>query len=297
MRTFSLILTSLVFYTCQPPLSAPESAELWQNGVVSTASPEFASSINSEQNQMYFNRTSDDRSVMRIMESEWVDSDWMIPKALPFSTGEFIDVDPFLTLDGSRLYFTSTRPGGFDGNWDTWYVEKTEDGWSEPINPGAPLNTDSTEIFITIATNGNAYYVTDRDGDRGIVVSRFQDGQYREPEKIRPTLRGEPIYASNPAIASDESFLIVALRDPEGNQTPDLFVTWNDNGEWSAFQNLGPKVNHPSYADFAPGLSKDNKILFFTSERPGVVGEQPDGVRPPGDIYWVDLEAVFADLR
>ena len=66
---------------------------------------------------------------------------------------------------------------------------------------------------------------------------------------------------------------------------------------WSEFQNLGPKVNSPLYADFAPGLSKDDKILYFGSERPGIVGEQEEGVRPPGDIYWVDLEPILASLK
>lgn len=38
-------------------------------------------------------------------------------------------------------------------------------------------------------------------------------------------------------------------------------------------------------ADFAPGLDPTDGTLLFTSERPGIVGAQPDSVRPPGDIY------------
>lgn len=38
------------------------------------------------------------------------------------------------------------------------------------------------------------------------------------------------------------------------------------------------------------------KTLYFTSERPGIVPTQEEGVRPPGDIYQVNLMAVFEGL-
>ena len=300
MKNIVFAFAIMLFVACTKTSQAPKKAEIWLPGKVSSELPEFATTINSEGTHVYFNRTSPDRSSMQLMKAKFAKGEWNEPVPLPFSTGQYLDVDPFLTHDGNRLYFSSTRPieeGGEAGNWDTWYVERNTKGWSGPINPGAPLNSDSTEIFVTLTLSGNAYFVTERDGDRGIVVSRLEKGTYQPVEKVRPTLRGEAIYASNPAIASDESFLIVALRDPEGNQTPDLFVSWNENGSWSEFQNLGENVNAPLYADFAPGLSKDDKILFFSSERPGIVGEQEEGVRPPGDIYWVDLAAVFAELK
>lgn len=278
---------------------APPVATLFEAELISSELPEFATSIDTHKSWIYFNRTAADRSTMQIFESKYEDGQWTEPKPLPFSTGQYRDVDPFLSLDGNRLYFSSDRPTPItaQGNWDTWYLEKLDSGWSAPINAGEPLNSDSTEIFISIAANGNAYFVSERDGTRGIVVSHFKNNTHTLPIPIRPKLRGEQVYASNPCISSDERFLIVAIRDPEGNQTPDLFISFNENGEWSEFQNLGTKVNHPDYADFAPGLSKDDNILFFTSERPGIMGKQPDGVRPPGDIYWVNLELVLASLK
>ena len=167
--------------------------------------------------------------------------------------------------------------------------------WSEPILAAAPLNSDSTEIFISIADNGNAYFVSERE-ERGIVVSRWENGNYQIPENVILKLRGEPIYASNPAISSDEQFLIVTSRDPEGNGTSDLFVSFHQDNEWSELINLGPYVNS-SFADFAPGLSKDNQTLYFSSERPGIVGAQEEGVRPPGDIYKVYLTSILAELQ
>lgn len=285
----------LLFFSCQRSIKAPKEATLFGSGIISSELPEFANSPDPKGKTIYFNRTTPDRSIMKIMRSDFKNGNWSEPRELPFSTGAYLDVDPFLSADGQRLYFSSTRPvtpGGNTDQFHTWYIEKTENSWSAPINPGAPLNSDSTEIFISLSKNGNAYFVTERDGDRGIAVSRFKDGTYQPFEKIRLKLRGEPLYASNPCIASDESFLIVAARDPQGPGTPDLFISWNKDGKWSEMQNLGPLVNS-EYADFAPGLSKDDRTLYFTSERPGVVPAQAEGIRPPGDIYWVDLSAVL----
>ncbi len=54
---------------------------------------------------------------------------------------------------------------------------------------------------------------------------------------------------------------------------------------------LGGGVYSP-FADFAPALSPDGRLVYFTSERPGVVPGGPDGERPPGDIYRVLAHAV-----
>lgn len=292
------IFLALLAISCQNSNQEPKEATLFAPGIISSELPEFATTIHPNDNTIYFNRTNPDRSVMQIMVSNMADGNWSEPEALPFSTGTYLDVDPFLSVDGSRLYFSSTRPiaeGDTTGQFNTWYIEKMGGSWSDPINPGAPLNSDSTEIFISLSKNGNAYFVTERDGDRGISVSRFENGQYQAPEKIRLKLRGQGIYASNPCIASDESFLIVASRDPQGPGTPDLFVSRNKNGQWSEMQNLGPLVN-TEYAEFAPGLSKDDQTLYFSSERPGMVPPQAEGVRPPGDIYQVDLNMVLKTL-
>ncbi|MDX1476079.1 MAG: hypothetical protein R3301_00180 [Saprospiraceae bacterium] len=279
---------------CQQTAEVVPEGQLVGPGIISTEAPEFATTVNAAGDLIFFNRTTPDRSSMRILFARRQSGQWLPADTLPFSTGRYRDVDPFLTADGQRLYFSSDRPTSpvdTSGIFNTWYVDRDGPGWSEAINPGAPLNSDSTEIFITIAASGNAYFTSERLA-RGIVVSKFVDGQYQVPEQLVMQLRGEPIYASNPCIASDESFLIVAARDPQGNGTPDLFISWNEDGQWTELVNLGDAVNSP-YADFAPALSKDDKTLYFSSERPGIVGEQAEGLRPPGDLYEIDLQAVL----
>ncbi|WP_109300112.1 PD40 domain-containing protein [Aquimarina sp. AU474] len=298
MKITVILSLCLLFISCKQKMKAPDTAQIFGEGKISTEAPEFASTLNAQENVVFFNRTSADRSTMKIMYSLYDGKHWSAAKDLPFSNGQYRDVDPFVTPDGNRLYFSSTRPVGThkkEGVYNTWYVKKTRDGWSKPINPGSPFNSDSTDIFVTMTTTGNAYFVSERE-KRGIVRSEYKKGSYQSSKSIELKLNGKSIYASNPCISYDETFLIVAARDPEGNGSPDLFVSWNNNGAWSELINLGLQVNS-EYADFAPSLSKDQKTLFFTSERPGIIPKQEKNVRPPGDIYYVNIEPILNTLK
>ncbi len=68
-------------------------------------------------------------------------------------------------------------------------------------------------------------------------------------------------------------------------------------GKWSKPkpQNLGASINSRE-AEFAPVFSANGKMLFFTSERPGMVQEFPEGKRRPGDIYSIPFTRVIKAL-
>jgi hypothetical protein len=63
---------------------------------------------------------------------------------------------------------------------------------------------------------------------------------------------------------------------------------------WSAPRTLPPPVNS-ARADFAPAIDVSGSTLYFTSERPGIVGIQPDSVRPPGDLYRIPFKDAGID--
>ncbi len=287
-----VIIWALSSEAIEPPLDLV----LFEPGIVSTAAPEFSFSINAEQDTIIFNRTSEDRKIIELMTSQKGDGGWEAATQMEFSEARYRELDPFLSHDGKRLYFSSTRPliaGQEAKDFDTWYVERTSDGWSHPINPGAPLNSDATEIFFTMSKNGNAYFVSEFDGQRGVVVSRYSDGFYHPMERIQLKIEGALVYASNPCISSDERFLIVSVSVKE--RAPDLFVTFNLKGRWSELISLGDKINSAN-ADFAPALSKDDRTLYFTSERPGIVPKLDTDQRPPGDIYQGEIEDIIEEL-
>lgn len=274
---------------------------LFARDAVSTPAPEFATSFAPDGHTAYFNRASPDRAKLRIMRSRFHAGTWQSAEPLPFSDGTHRDVDPFVTADGSRLYFSADRPiaGGTtddDVGFDTFYVERTDSGWSAPVRAPAPLSSPDNDIFVSL-TRAGTVYLSSGDADGNWHLYRIPAGaKTRERIAIAmPDAAGtgaKNSALSNPCIGPDERFLVFSSAQHGGQGGSDLFVAYRRaDGTWSPAQNLGPAINSP-FADFAPNVSPDGRYLFFTSERPGVVPTPGGDARPPGDIYQVALLAL-----
>ncbi len=251
-------------------------------GSVSTEAPEFAVTFSPDGREAFFNRASPDRRTMVILTSRRTDGRWSVPIPVPFS-GASLDVDPFLTPDGTRLYFSSNRPraSGKPGDFNTWYVERTAAGWSAPIDPGPPLNSDSAEVFVSLAEDGTMAFRSDRSGVNRVYLARRTPDGWTVPE---PIAFGALLGGSNPMIDPDGRFMVLVAPGPDDRA--DLHLSCRRGTEWGDPIRL-PNVNS-RWSDFAPAFGPSGR-LYFTSERPGLVGAVADSVRPPGDIYSVEL--------
>ncbi len=94
--------------------------------------------------------------------NEWdIDSELFFPynagvnSEKPFSTGH-----PFLSSDGSTLYFSSNRPGGY-GGYDIYVSKKEKNGWTEPKNLGAAINSPGNEMSPFADEFGRMYFASD----------------------------------------------------------------------------------------------------------------------------------------
>jgi len=272
-------------YASATPISSPR---VFAPGAVSTADPEFAITFAPDGMTAYFDRANADRSKLAIVSSSFANGAWQPAVALPFSTGEFRDVDPFVA--GDRLYFSSNRPrpGSAATDFDTWYVVRTGASWSEPVHVDGAPSGPGNQVCVSIARDGTLYFQSDATGGGDI---------YRAPRSgdTYPTaalLEGisTPASESNPAISPDGTLLVFVSDREGGVGGSDLHASRLRDGAWSPAQNLGAGINSP-LADFAPAFSPDGKYLFFTSERPGIVPAPASG-RPPGDIYQIDVAAL-----
>ncbi len=77
------------------------------------------------------------------------------------------DGQPCFGLDGSSLFFSSSRIGGFGGK-DIWYMNQlSPDSWSRPMNAGQYINTPDNEESPFLHFDGQALYFM-RDGKEGL---------------------------------------------------------------------------------------------------------------------------------
>jgi dipeptidyl aminopeptidase/acylaminoacyl peptidase len=70
------------------------------------------------------------------------------PLNSPASEGDFT-----LSADGRVALFWSDRPGGL-GEGDIWMSVRQGDGWSEPVNLGAPVNSEAFDFGPAFSADG-----------------------------------------------------------------------------------------------------------------------------------------------
>ena len=303
------------FLLCRPAAGQTAGApapRLLAPGVVSTGDIEFGPALSPDGKTLYFSKGSPgNRRVMWIVVSKLENGAWTTPEIAPFS-GRYTDIDPTFAPDGKSLVFASMRPTeGTEPkkDFDLWVVEKTPAGWSEPRNLGAPVNSAGSETTTSVAADGTLTIgASGREGGprtgRRLYRSRLVGGKYQAPEPLpAPIDAGEE--DSNQYVSPDGRFMIFLSKRPGAE--PALYVSYVENGAWSAPESIGAKLN-AEFSPYTPLVSPDGKTFYFTSVK-GVFDKPPiapmsyakflEAIRSPGnglgDIYTVGIEAL--DLR
>ncbi|MBN2227544.1 MAG: PD40 domain-containing protein [candidate division Zixibacteria bacterium] len=209
---------------------------------------------------------------MRLTDSGWTKAE---PLPIEGRGGQGACFSP----DGSRLYYQAAYPDGY-GSADIWYIERTDSGWSAPVNMGSPPNSEVLESQPSLTVTGDVYFTGWRDSvgmNRGIYCSEFVDGKYTAPYLLDATINTAAIEYT-PFISPDgKSLLFASSRPTDVESDLKLYVSYrDDDGSWGEPINVNEKMHWEKSARF-PSLSPDGKYLFFYSD---------------GAIYWVSAEVL-----
>jgi Tol biopolymer transport system component len=272
-----------VSYAVQDEL---KESRIFAEGVVST-NREQNLSFTPDGKTIFFERASNGRGTL--YASDFVDGKWAQPYIPGFAIDGQSEGNAFVSPDGTKVYFTSTRPhaGSAAGGYDIWYAERSEGGWSEAIHVGMPLNSQYGETYPAVAANGNLYFNSarpDSDGRIAVYMSEFKDGGYSKPTLLGEAINKGQTHSLTPYIAPDESYLIfcLVLNDSDA----DLYISYNQDGQWLPAEPLSPAVNRIGSIETTPSMSPDGKYFFFS--RLNGTGENG------GTIY--QIEAVHAGI-
>ena len=118
--------------------------------------------------------------------AELINGQWTNLKEFEYNDPDTQTSHPSLSADGTTLYFSSNREGGF-GGWDLYVSKKQGGSWSEPKNLGPVVNTAKDEIYPFLHSSGRLYFSSDghdRVGGFDIFYSDFINNKWFEPIKL-----------------------------------------------------------------------------------------------------------------
>ncbi|MCP4610573.1 MAG: hypothetical protein GY845_17830 [Planctomycetes bacterium] len=261
-----------------PPGMEPE---IFAPGVISIPNrSERIGSFTPDGKEFYFTVTNSEWSGNRVMMTSQAEGVWSTPAVLPFSA--YIEVNMYLSPDGQRLFFTSSRPVSSWLSFNIWMCERQGPIWSEPVK--LAINSSRMDFAGTCTWSGTLYFASERDGPIAIFKSVSVAGKYTTVEKLpSPINTGQSEQC--PWISPDESYLIFA-SSRQGSR--DLYVSYrNHDDSWTEPVNLGPPINTQDY-EWNPTVSSDGQYLFYSRCK--------DVSNINHDLYWVQTKAFLSDL-
>jgi hypothetical protein len=262
---------------------------LFAEGTISTPNDEEGGVFSPDGTEFYLavlNPTTTAARISLLCVSHWRDGAWSKPEVVTFS-GRNFDLPARLSPDGKTLYFSSSRPipGQKERVLGIWKVERSTNGWGEPVALPAPINSGDGHWNwgASVTRDGTIYFTSDRDQPRRPQIYRaeFADGVYQTPEKLGPEINSE-FNDSDPFVSADESLLFFTSLGEEGPPfrhresalytggfpyaRGEIYASARVNGKWTRARHVEHGVNTVADEGF-PALTPDGKQLIFTSGR------------------------------
>ena len=250
--------------------------------VISTGAEEYRIAFTPDGSTAYFARGDGffpQTQRATIVESRLVDDAWSEATVIGFS-GDHPDIDPWVSPDGTSLYFSSIRPveGVARRDADLWRVDRKGDDWGDPIHLGA-VNSDANELGGSVSADGVLWFASDRAGAWDLYTAQPAADGYAEPEPVEAL--NTPLWEFNPAISTDGSTLLfTSIGREDGSGLGDLFVSKLVGDAWSEPR---PLLVNTSADEYHASWSSDGSTVYFVRRTGnGDIHEVPWAEADPG---------------
>jgi len=197
-------------------------------------------------------------------------------ESLPGTHADFntpvLDGCPFIAPDGLTFFMASARPGGA-GGIDIWISTRAapDAPWGQPVNAGAPINTQYNDFCPTMSRNGHTFFFASNrpgfcGGDDLFSARRRGDG-WTDVTNLGCDVDGGPNSSANEAspFPSPVTGSLFLSSTRSGNS--DIYEAPVHLGRYGV---AAPVVELNTGAqDGHPNLSRDGLELYFFSTRAG----------------------------
>ena len=163
--------------------------------------------------------------------------------------------------------------------------------------PVEGISTKYDEYLAALTPDGSRFYFTRRQTEQNKNKGDFSSDYAEDREYFCYSDRmangkfgmGQPLpypfnispHEGSPTINLNNDYLIfskMTIVNIGGGKYPnyDLYYSELIDGEWSEPKSLGNHINRPNSWESQPSLSSDGKLLFFASDRPGCIANNPN---------------------
>ena len=144
----------------------------------------------------------------KIYRSKIVNNNFQYPEELPspINLKNTSSISPFVSQDGSYLYFSSNRPGG-NGGYDIYRSKISENGiFGNAENLGSEINTEANEAYLIINPVDNSLIFCRKKQDENYDIYIAKKNK-KEEDSVLTLLPSSPITPLKPSksIISNES--------------------------------------------------------------------------------------------
>jgi OmpA-OmpF porin, OOP family len=199
------------------------------------------------------------------------------------------ELRPTISADGKLLFFIcenhpyNTKYNSIRNSQDIWYSEKDSNGqWTEAVHMDYPLNTYFYNAVFWISPDNNRILIRNAfiDGDyagNGVSMSyRLKNGRWSAPQALR--IKNFQKYdrgrTNGASMSRDGRTLLLYMTETKGGYNNDLYASFlQPDGTWSEPKTLGKKISLKDYDEMTPYLAPDGVTLYFSSNRPGTIGD------------------------
>lgn len=271
------VLFALLAVLPDPAQAREDVATRWTPEGVSTDQYEATPAFTPDGQEMFFMLSDPRFERYRLLWSRCRNGAWTPPQPPPFAApASILEGDPFVTADGQRLYYISSRQNDKPDDFDIWYVDREPDGsWQQAHRLPEPVNSTESELLPRATADGRIYFGSDRPGGHGkmdiYVASPGSDGKWNVSNLGPPVSTAANEYEAE--ISRDERTLIAVIDRGDRSH---LYRFQKRDGQWIE---QGRIPARPDVFQVGPLLSPNADRLLFA---------QADGERS-GEMFVIDL--------
>jgi outer membrane protein OmpA-like peptidoglycan-associated protein len=215
---------------------------------------------------------------------------------------DLAELRPTVSADGNLLFFicenhpANTKYRTIPNSQDIWYSRRDSFGnWAEARHLAYPLNTAPYNTVYWISPDNNRILIRGAfiDGafmGKGVSMSYLKNnGRWSEPNAliIKNYEKYDRGRQSGATMAHDGKSLLLYMTPDPGSTDNDIYVCFlTSNGTWTEPKSLGKTINLPDFDEMTPYMAADGVTLYFSSNRPGGLGDNDIWMTKRLDKTW-----------